>query len=168
MTRRLLPLAALALVACGSLPLPEQRLADVTVSAPVPLAASGQVLYQTTNAFSRSIPASVQRVSVTGQLSFSGSSGEKSLAFFITDALPQGCTALPLVPYLLCPDAAGGQQIGTASVSAGQPVPLRLSGPALDAAAHAGRGYLGVQLTSGTVLPGDTLSFTALRAGAFD
>lgn len=165
MTRLPLLLALLGLAACGTVPLPEQRLADATVSAPFALAPGSQVIYQTTNAFSGPVSASVQRVSVTGQLAFAGSPGEKGLTFFIAGQLPTGC--LNLGQVLLCPDAAGGSQIGTARVSVGQAVPLSLSGPALDAAAHAGRGYLGLRLDAGAVQSGDTLTFTQLRAGAY-
>ena len=161
------PLALLLpalLAACGTVPLGSQALPDQTIQAPLPLSASSQTVYSTVNAFSQPVPGSVDRVLVTGTLTLTGSSGAKTLEFYIS-ATPPNCPSL--LGYALCPDAGGGSLIGSATVQSGEAVPLRLSGAALNAAAHAGQGYLGLRLTSGSVQAGDTLRITNLRAGAY-
>ncbi len=161
--RALLLLPAL-LAACGTVPVGSVTLPDETITTPLPLDASPQTIYQTQNAFTQAVPRSVDRVKVTGTLTFSGSAGTKTLEFYLS-ATPPNCPSL--LGYALCSDSAQGSLIGTATVLSGASTSLQLSSPALDAAAHAARGYLGIRIREGSVQAGDTLRFTNLRAGAY-
>lgn len=157
----LLPVATLALAACGAIPLGTVPIDDVNLIAPLPLAAGSQTLYLTDSLFSQPTPGGVNRIILQGNLKVSGNSGRRRLEFFIRSSKPD-CPGLG--KYALCQDTAGGAAIGQATVDGAQSAPLILSGGALDAAGKAGQGYLGVRLAEGSVNTGDSISATNLVA----
>ncbi|MDB5046650.1 MAG: hypothetical protein JWQ08_2700 [Deinococcus sp.] len=163
-------LTLLALTSCGGVPLPPIPLPDATVDLPPSSEVIGRVIYIKQDVLAGAgLP--VQQVSITGTATYVSGGGNLSAAnIFIRsslDPLPSGCINSTLAPVILCdPAGEGTRQIGAVALAAGQGNAFVLSGAALDGAAKAGHGYIGVQVTAGSSVLTDKLRLTGMQARA--
>ncbi len=162
--------AALAVTSCGVIPTPPVALPDVTLDLPASAAAQGRVVYLRQDAFAgASLPSALQRPSLTGTATYRANGGTlRQGGVYVRsslDNLPPTCTSLVVV--VVC-EAAGeaAQAVGTLALDLEASTRFTLSGPALDAAARAGKGYFGVRAVEGESLAGEQVRLTDLQARA--
>lgn len=163
--------AALTLSACGVIPTPPVALPDVTLDLPPSAVALGRVIYARQDALGgTAVPTVLQQLRVTGTATYTSNGGTLSqVGVYVRsslDNLPSTC--VPLTSALVACDVAGesGQAIGTIALQAGTGRSFTLSGPALDAAGKAGRGYFGVRAAQGNSAAQEKVTLSNLLARA--
>lgn len=161
-----LPLFA-ALAGCGVIPLPPQALPDLEFTTPVPLNAalvSSVRVFSPDPLFDAPVPRTVRNVTVTGTAALAAPvTQEVRLTVLIARTLPD-CEAVN--GYRIC--TSGGEPLGTITFAPGtREAQFTLRSRVLDELAYSGQGYVGLQLTAGSVPAGTTLRLNNLRAGAF-
>lgn len=173
-----LALAALTLLcACGNLTTPAIGLPDATIplKASAIIAVSSVVYLDKDLLGGRGLPSVFQALTINGQVQYNANIGTmSSLNLYIRSSLsdlPGTCVKLAAsgsTPGVAMCDPAGeaGQQISTLDIARNVNRPLKVNGPALDAAAHAGHGYIGVLITQGLPAEGESLALTGLSATA--
>lgn len=170
--RRLWVLAVpLALAGCGNVPVGSRDLPDVQLVVPatfqfsVPL--TSPVVYLRENKFGgQGIPALVNSVGISGTARYVGAGQVQQVKVYVRPNLEDLPNCLNFAEYVVCLGDESGQAAGTIDFSQGNPVGFRLGGPALLNAAKAGQGYFGLQATASSVVAGDLLNLTGLRAVA--
>lgn len=175
--KQVLSLAALVLglSACGAIPTPEVSVPDSTIPLAASMAASpGKVVYAERNGLPQTVPAALKNLTLRGDATYDRLGGTlTTLNMYVRTSLTDltGCTvvpATPVTPRLFVCDAAAeaAQRIGTLNLQAGVAVPFELSGAALDAAAHAGTGYFGMEVVAGSPMDGETVTLSNVKAQA--
>lgn len=175
--KQVLSLAALVLglSACGAIPTPEVSVPDSTIPLAASMAASpGKVVYAERNGLPQTVPAALKNLTLRGDATYDRLGGTlTTLNLYVRTSLTDltGCTvvpATPVTPRLFVCDAAAeaAQRIGTLNLQAGVAVPFELSGAALDAAAHAGSGYFGMEVVAGSPMDGETVKLSNVKAQA--
>ncbi|WP_420597235.1 hypothetical protein [Deinococcus sp.] len=159
--------APLLLASCGIVPLPAVAIPDQTLTLPASSSAADRVIYDGSDVFGGStVPGVLSNLKLRGQALYSGAGDLSSVAVYIRSSVPS-CTSVPGLTVQMCdPSTESAQRIGTLNFEKGVATSFSLSGKALDAAAKAGHGYVGVQVLKGQSVFGDTLKLSNLKANA--
>ena len=163
-----LPAVALVVAACQALPI-QVGLQDVTVDLGVTTSTQGYVLYPASPSVFQKSNLHVSSVTVDGDVSGSGLSGDTDFTFFgratdpSADASCQPFTKLSGT-YYACPASREASVSGVVTVPAnGASQPVHFRGDVLAKAANAGKLWLGAEV-QGSASTNATLHFTHLVA----
>lgn len=161
----------ITLMACGTVPVGSAEVPDVQVVIPatleLPSTVTAPVVYLRENKFGgQGIPALVNSVGISGTARYDGTGQVQQVKVFVRPSLDNLAACLNFTEYVVCFGDESAQLTGTIDFRAGNPTGVALGGPALLNAAKAGQGYFGLQATGSSVVAGDALRLTGLRAVA--
>jgi hypothetical protein len=173
--KTLLPLAALSalLSACGTgiLPTVPYDLPDINATLPVPSTASPMVIYSTTDQFA-ALPVIAQAISsidLTGDLVYNGKGAASTLSnvgIYIRDTV-DGQNCYNQAGYLICSDTnmeESSHKLQDVPISIGVLKPVTLMGDVLNKSVKNRKGYIGFRINQGTIMAGDQINFTKIKA----
>lgn len=161
-----LPALALAVSACGSLPI-KVRLQDVTVDLGAITSTQGEVLYPASPSAFQKASLHVASVSIDGDVSASGLSSDTTFTFYGRAADPSkdgSCQPGLTGSYYACPASGETAISGNVTLPAsGAARSIHLTGNVLAKAANQGRLWVGASVQGGASTNA-TLHFTNLVA----
>ncbi|MFC4425638.1 hypothetical protein [Deinococcus navajonensis] len=158
---------ALTLAACGIVPTPAVPIPDAEIPLTAALVSPNSVLYSSQDGLSgASLPSVLQGLTIQGDAIYLSRGGTlRKVALYVRAELPAGCTQVATL-YTCPASSESAQNIGSVTLTPGQPVPFTLQGPALDTAAKKGTGYFGVQVLEGQPIDTESVRLTNMKAQA--